>query len=216
METAERNRDRAGDRLVRAARNRDAMARLHLAQVEAEESGRTGDWREANYHLYLSAEQGIAAAQRNSGEAYIEGTGREKDMTTGLFWLATARAARDAKASELFERLCEPIAGSEKSALEARAQEFWMTPQPSDHVATLTYRASVGDSRARYELGVITMTGIEIDPDKQAGMLLIALSAAAGDARAARAFAAFEKSEPPEFIAQIKRSAEALTSSAQQ
>jgi len=206
-----RDPERAMQWLVRAARNRDAMARLQLAQAEAEESGRTGDWREANYHLYLSAEQGIAAAQRDSGEAYIDGTGREKDMMTGLFWLATARAARDAKASELFERLSAPIAASEKSALEARAQEFWMTPQPSDHVATLTYRASTGDSRARYELGVTTMTGIEIEADKQAGMLLIALSAAAGDARAAQAFADFEKTESPELIAEIRRSAEALT-----
>jgi len=199
--------------LVRAARNRDATARRHLAQVEAAESGSTGDWRKANYHLYLSAEQGLAAAQRDNGVAFIAGTGREKDMATGLFWLAAAGMAQDAKAVELFEQYDKPISDSERQAIAQRARDFWEQPQPSDHVATLTYDASAGDSRARYELGLLTMTGIEIEPDKEAGLLLIALSAATGDVRAVRTFANFEKTESSELIAQIRRSADALTHS---
>lgn len=196
--------------LIRAARNRDALARLHLAQIEGGQSRQTGDWREANYHLYLAAEQGVAAAQRANGKAFIDGTGREKDMRTGLFWLAAADFARDAGASELFEKYCAPLPAGERRAIEQRARDFWQKPQPSDHVATLTYRAASRNSHARYALGVITMTGIEIEADREAGLLMIALAAAAGDERAARTFAGFEKTEPAELIARIKQSAEAL------
>lgn len=118
----------------------------------------------------------------------------------GLVFHRAADAAR-----EVHEALIVASAGKEQRAVEI-----------------LTPHAGAGDILAQFYLGVLNLRAKKPDEavrwftraaEQEHGPSQMALAAAAGDARAARAFADFEKTESPELITQIKRSADALTHS---